>query len=97
VQVGQVAQTVPHCYGAATKGVILLLDPGAVLFPLPQVEGRDAIPAAINPVGVPVVAILLLHPIYPGDAAGLIVVIPGVDAAVPTRQVADGIVAICFI
>jgi len=31
----------------------------AVLFPLPQVEGGDAVSAAVNPVGVGIVAILL--------------------------------------
>ena len=53
VQVGHgIGATVPHRYGAATKGVILFFNPGAVLFPLAQVEGGDAVPAAVNPVGV---------------------------------------------
>ena len=60
MQVGHgIGAAVPHRYGVATKGIILFLDPGAVLFPLPQVEGGDAIPGAVNPVGVSVVAILL--------------------------------------
>ena len=67
VQVSQVAQTVPHRYGAATKGVILFLNPGAVFFPLPQVEGGDTVPGAVNPVGVSVVAILLSDVINPGN------------------------------
>jgi len=67
MQIGQVAQAVPHRYGAATKGIILFLNPSAVLFPLSQVEGGDAIPGAVNPVGVSVIQIILLHQIYPGD------------------------------
>ena len=62
-----IGAAVPHRYGAATKGVILFLDPGAVLFPLPQVEGGDAVPGVVNPVGVPVVTILLSNIINPGN------------------------------
>ena len=83
MQVGQVAQAVPHGYRAAPKGIILFLDPSAVLFPLAQVEGGDAIPGAVDPVGIGIVAILLLHPIYPGDTTGLVVIDPGVSAVVP--------------
>jgi len=68
VEVGHgVGAAVPHCHRAAPKGVILFLNPGAVLFPLPQVEGGDAVPAAVDPIGVPVVAILLGNVINPRD------------------------------
>ena len=84
MQVGHgIGAAVPHRYGVATKGIILFLDPGAVLFPLPQVEGGDAVSGAVHPVGIGIVAILLLHPIYPGDTTGLVVIDPGVSAVVP--------------
>jgi len=54
-----------------------------VLFPLPQVEGGDAVPTAVNPVGVSVVAILLGDVINPGDTAGFVVIVPGVSALSP--------------
>jgi len=97
VQVGHgIGAAVPHRYGATTKGVILFLDPGAVLFPLPQVEGGDAVPSAVDPVGVSIIAILLVHPINSGDAAGFVVVVPGVAAVVPTCQVAVGIISAVY-
>jgi len=66
----------------------------AVLFPLPQVEGGDTVPSAVNPVGVSVVAILLLHQIYPGDTTGLVIVIPGVNPATTSKHITVVVIAV---